>query len=272
MRIVLDIEYDGMRFSGWQKQQDRRTVQLSVEHALSIVADQPVGTACAGRTDSGVHALEQVVHFDTTAERRLESWVAGTNTYLPDDVRVLWARLCCHGFHARHSAIARYYRYVILNRPTHPAILRGRATWCYLPLEIGLMSEAAEYLVGEHDFSSFRAQHCQSRSPFRCVYYITVKSKKDKVIVDIVANAFLHHMVRNIVGVLMDIGAGKKKPSWAREVLLAGDRKAGGTTARADGLYLKAVCYPENFEIFRHSIFDCLPETVRRFKRRKDHE
>jgi tRNA pseudouridine38-40 synthase len=265
MRIALGIEYDGSAFAGWQWQPGRRTIQAAVEEALSRVAAGPVRVVCAGRTDAGVHATEQVAHFDTGVYRKPYSWLMGANTELPEDVRVLWVREVPEEFHARCSAIARVYRYVILNRPMKSALLRRQVTWHYAPLDVGSMRQAAEYLVGEHDFSSFRAQDCQSRSPNRFMHFIHVRREDDRVIIELCANAFLHHMVRNIAGVLMEIGAGKRPPEWADEVLRARNRKAGGVTAPADGLYLAGICYPESFGIARQAIFEHLPADAHRY-------
>ncbi len=265
MRIALGLEYDGQAFAGWQWQPDRRTIQAAVEAALSRVAAEPVRVVCAGRTDAGVHATEQVVHFDTHAVRKPYSWLMGANTELPEDVRVLWVREVSEDFHARHSAIARFYRYVILNRPMKSALLRRQVTWHYAPLNVEAMRQAGRYLVGEHDFSSFRAQDCQSRSPNRYMHFIRVYREDDRVIIKLCANAFLHHMVRNIAGLLMEIGAGKQPPEWAGEVLRARNRAAGAATAPADGLYLAGICYPETFGIPRHPIFEHLPEGASRY-------
>jgi tRNA pseudouridine38-40 synthase len=265
MRIALGIEYDGQNFAGWQWQRGRRTLQAVVEEALGRVAAEPVRVVCAGRTDAGVHALEQVVHFDTPVYRKPYSWLMGTNSELPEDVRVLWVREVSGDFHARYSAIARFYRYVILNRPMKSALQRRQVTWHYHPLDHDRMREGAQCLIGEHDFSSFRAQDCQSASPFRFMHFIHVYREADRVIVDLAANAFLHHMVRNIVGVLLDIGSGKQPPEWTRQVLEARDRKRGGITAPSDGLYLGGVCYPEHFGIARHPIFVHLPVNASRF-------
>lgn len=265
MRIALGVEYDGSAFAGWQWQPAKRTLQSALEEALSFVAAEPVRVVCAGRTDAGVHALEQVVHFDTEAERKSYSWLMGTNTALPEDLRVLWAREVPENFHARTSAIARFYRYVILNRPMRSALQRHQVTWHYAPLDAGAMAAAAEHLLGEHDFSSFRAQDCQSRSPNRYLHFIHVRREDDRVVIDLCANAFLHHMVRNIAGVLMEVGAGKRPPAWAGEVLRARDRKAAAATAPAEGLYLAGICYPESFGIARHPVFRHLPEGARRY-------
>ncbi len=264
-RMVLGLEYDGAEFAGWQWQRDRRTVQACVEAAVARVADEKVDVVCAGRTDAGVHALEQVVHFDTSAIRATRSWLLGVNTQLPDDVRVTWVREVDPGFHARTSAIARYYRYVILNRPMRSALQRRQVTWVYQALDAEAMHAAAQCLVGEHDFSSFRAQGCQSNSPRRIMHFIRVHREGERVFVELSANAFLHHMVRNIVGVLFEVGAGKREPDWAKEVLEARDRNLAGVTAPADGLYLGGVFYPPEFGMPKDPIFDLLPPDARRF-------
>ncbi len=264
-RIVAGIEYDGSGFSGWQWQTHQRSVQQVLEQALSKVANHPVTVICAGRTDTGVHALEQVIHFDVQSERELHAWMLGGNSNLPDDVRITWVKQAAGDFHARYSAIARFYRYIILNRPIKSALLRKQVTWCHAPLNAEKMHEAAQYLIGQHDFSSFRAQGCQSKSPMRAMYFIDVYREEDKVIMDISANAFLHHMVRNIAGVLMDIGLGKQTVEWTQELLEVKSRKLGGITAPPDGLYLGAVYYPEHYGIAKHPVFDKLPVDARRF-------
>ncbi|MGR9114353.1 MAG: tRNA pseudouridine(38-40) synthase TruA [Gammaproteobacteria bacterium] len=264
-RIVLGIEYDGSAFFGWQQQTGRRTVQDELEKALSKIADEPIKVICAGRTDAGVHAFEQVVHFDTQAERALHAWLMGGNSKLPDDVRIIWAKAAVDDFHARYSAIARFYRYIILNRPMKSALLRKQVTWCYFPLDEEKMHRAAQHLVGDHDFSSFRAQGCQSKSPRRIMHFIEVYREQDKVIIDISANAFVHHMVRNIAGVLMEIGMGKQTVGWPRELLEIKDRDQAGVTAPPDGLYLGGVFYPEHYGIDRHPVFGKLPPDAKRF-------
>lgn len=272
IRMAAGLEYDGRRFCGWQRQTDRRSVQEVVERALGFVANGPVQVVCAGRTDAGVHALEQVIHFDTRAERRDDAWIMGGNCNLPEDVRIVWARRVENDFNARSQALARYYRYEILNRRVRSALNCGRVTCCHTPLDVEAMQEAAGYLIGEHDFSSFRARQCQSRSPRRMLYRIDIDSARspgadtvDRIGIDVVGNAFLHHMVRNIAGVLMEIGVGKKPPLWAREVLMRRDRSAAGITAPADGLYLAGVCYPAWTGIHRHPVFGRLPPDIRRF-------
>ncbi len=264
IRLVLGVEYDGSGFSGWQWQTKQRSVQQVLEQALSKIANHPVTVQCAGRTDTGVHALEQVVHFDTTSQRDLHAWVQGGNSHLPSDVRITWINSAIGDFHARYSAIARFYRYIILNRPIKSALLRNQTTWCHAQLDEKIMHQAAQYLMGHHDFSSFRAQGCQSKSPCRTLYFIEVYRHEDKVIIDLSANAFLHHMVRNIAGVLMAIGSGKQPVEWTRELLAAKDRKRGGVTAPPDGLYLGAVYYPAHYGLTQHPIFDKLPADARR--------
>lgn len=248
VRIAMGIEYDGSAFHGWQMQQEGvRTVQSVLEPAVATVADHPVTVHCAGRTDAGVHALEQVVHFDTPARRSERSWVLGTNVNLPPDVSVLWARAVGADFHARFRAVARHYRYVILCRPTRPALERDRAVWTHYPLDLAAMQEAAADLVGEHDFSSFRALACQAKSPVRRVHYARLTRKGERIELAIGANGFLHHMVRNIAGVLMAIGRGEAPVSWVRELLELRDRTRGGVTAPPQGLYLARIDYPPGF-------------------------
>ena len=250
MRIALGIEYDGSEFAGWQLQEAGvRTVQGAVEQALSRVADHPLRVICAGRTDTGVHATAQVVHFDTPAERGMRSWIYGANANLPKTVSVQWARVVSEDFHARFSAVRRRYRYVILNREIRPAFLAARVAWEYRPLDEALMLMAARDLEGTHDFSAYRAVACQAKSPVRTLYELAVHRDRDLIILDLEANAFLHHMVRNIAGVLMDIGAGKRQPGWAREVLESRDRTVGGITAQPHGLYLTGVVYPAHFDL-----------------------
>lgn len=244
MKVALGVEYDGRNFSGWQKQPKVRTIQFCLEKALSKVADETVNSFCAGRTDAGVHALEQVIHFEVEVVRTPHQWLRGTNTWLPPDVRVLWASRVSDDFHARFSAIARHYQYIIYNHPIRPALRRHYVTWQPVPLDARKMHKGAQYLIGEHDFSSYRAKECQSQSAKRHVHEINISRHNECVIIDIKANAFLHHMVRNIVGVLMEIGMGKRPPDWSFEVLQAKDRKAGGITAAPTGLYFVQVEYP----------------------------
>jgi tRNA pseudouridine38-40 synthase len=248
MRVAVGVQYDGSGFRGWQAQRPGvRTVQSCLEQALARVADHPVNLVCAGRTDAGVHAAGQVAHFDTGAVRPARAWVLGGNAHLPPDLSLSWACEVPADFHARFSALARRYRYLILNQPHRSALWRGRATWCYRPLDAARMAEAGQALVGEHDFSSFRAAECQARHPIREIRELTVRRRGDGIVLDVEANAFLHHMVRNIAGVLMVIGTGDRSVAWAREVLERRDRTQAGVTAPADGLYLRAVYYPERF-------------------------
>jgi tRNA pseudouridine38-40 synthase len=247
--IALGIEYNGSAYNGWQGQKHGRGVQAELEKALSYVANEPVKVICAGRTDTGVHAAGQVVHFETHAERDARAWILGTNTKLPKDIGVNWATPVDAGFHARFSALQRYYRYVICNRPVRPAILDKLVSWDYRLLDERRMQQAAACLVGKHDFSSYRAMQCQAKSPVRTVYQLDVTRSGDFIFIDIEANAFLHHMVRNIAGVLMAIGAGEKPVDWSAEVLNHRDRTLGGVTAPPHGLYFMKVNYPENFGI-----------------------
>lgn len=250
MRIALGIEYDGSGFHGWQLQgHEGRTVQAAVEAALGQVAAHPVRVVCAGRTDSGVHALGQVVHFDTTAERAPRNWVLGANVHLPASVAVGWAKEVPDDFHARFSAVSRSYRYLILNRPTRSSLWAGRATWVHRPLNAERMHAAAQALVGTHDFSSYRALGCQAKSPVRTLHDIRVERCGELVELRVHANAFLHHMIRNIAGVLLAIGRGERPPGWAAEVLALRDRTLGGVTAPPDGLYFERVWYPDSYAI-----------------------
>lgn len=249
MRVALGVEYEGSGFHGWQSQRDQRTVQGCLEQALSVVADHGVQVVCAGRTDTGVHATAQVIHFDTPAERSMRSWVLGGNANLVPDIAIQWAQRVPEDFHARFCAQRRRYRYVILNRWTRSAILRGRVTWNHTPLDAQRMHEGAQYLKGEHDFSTFRALGCQAKSPVRTVHSIDVRREGEFIYIDVEANAFLHHMVRNIAGVLMSVGSGEQSPQWVRELLALRDRRLGGVTARPDGLYLIQVTYPTPFDL-----------------------
>lgn len=262
MRYALGLEYDGSHYHGWQQQTDLANVQTHLQHALTKIAEQPITVHCAGRTDTGVHALGQVVHFDTDAVREERAWIWGTNSHLPKDIRVVWVKLVSDDFHARFSAIARRYRYVIYNHPICPVLGRQWLTWCYLPLNIERMQAAAEYLLGTHDFSAFRASECQAHSPVRTVEFLKLVKQGKLIVLDIKANAFLHHMVRNIAGVLMAIGVGKRPPAWAEEVLASRNRAQGGMTAPASGLSLLQVYYPESWQIpsGRNAVnsYDCL--------------
>ncbi|MDR1057226.1 MAG: tRNA pseudouridine(38-40) synthase TruA [Coxiellaceae bacterium] len=243
MRIALGIEYDGTNYHGWQRQLNLVTLQEKVEEALSRIAAEKVTIACAGRTDAGVHAFGQVVHFDTKAERSDQAWILGTNSNLPTDIRILWARHMSQDFHARYSATSRCYRYIIYNNKVASALLRHRTMWCPYKLNEKLMREAGRYLLGEHDFSSFRGSGCQSRSVMRNVTLLEVTRGGAAINIDIQANAFLLHMVRNIVGVLLKIGIGEHPPFWVKEVLDARNRTSAAVTVPAAGLYLVKVEY-----------------------------
>jgi tRNA pseudouridine38-40 synthase len=249
-RFALGIEYDGTDFMGWQRQPHAgRTVQGCLEDALSKVADHPVAVACAGRTDAGVHASGQVAHFDSIAARELRNWLLGLNANLPADVSVNWIKPVTDDFHARFTARARHYRYTILNRATRPALTRTQVTWTHRPLDHERMQAAARQLVGEHDFSAFRAVECQARSPVRTLHVLRVERKGEFIRIDAVANGFLHHMVRNIAGVLIAVGAGKQDVEWVQRVLAGRDRRLGGVTAPSQGLCFRAVLYPSHFDI-----------------------
>lgn len=252
MRIALGVEYDGSRYHGWQAQTGLFTVQQVLEKALSSVADATVNIVCAGRTDTGVHATNQVVHFDTDKIRNARSWIHGANAFLPKDVCVKWAKEVPDTFHARYSALSRSYRYVICNQAIRPALIRSNVTWQYKQLDNRLMQEAAKYLLGEQDFTSFRSIECQSNTPMRNIHSLTVTRVGDMIYIDITANAFLHHMVRNIAGVLMAVGSSRKPVSWVEEVLQAKDRKMGAETAPPYGLYLVGVEYPPEFDILKN--------------------
>ena len=248
-RVALGIEYNGRAFHGWQVQRDpvMPTVQAALERALVKIANHPLRSHCAGRTDTGVHAMSQVVHFDTTASRPLKAWVMGVNAELPDSICVRWAKSVAEDFHARFSALRRRYRYIIYNDRVRSAALAGSVTWQCLPLDVELMHRESQYLLGTHDFSSYRAVACQSRSPVRDVYAIELRRQGPLVVMDIEANAFLMHMIRNIAGVLMAVGSGRQQPGWTLEVLQARDRKRGGVTARPHGLYFMGAVYPDRY-------------------------
>ncbi len=247
MRIALGIEYDGRAFCGWQFQDHSPSVQEAVEKALSKVANHFVRVVCAGRTDSGVHATEQVIHFDTEVRRETYQWVKGVNANLPESITILWAEEVSDDFHARFKAFRRAYRYVIFSRPVRPSYLNGLVSWDYRKLDEQRMQEAAHHLIGEHDFSSYRALGCQAKSPVRILHQFDISRQGNFIFLDIEANAFLHHMVRNMAGVLMTIGAGEQEPAWAKEILELKDRTLGGITAAPHGLYLVRVDYPQEF-------------------------
>ncbi|MDW8468328.1 MAG: tRNA pseudouridine(38-40) synthase TruA [Burkholderiales bacterium] len=242
-RIALGIEYDGSRFLGWQTQPGGGTVQDALEAALATIAGEPIAVTCAGRTDRGVHARAQVVHFDTGAQRPLSAWVRGVNALLPESAAVLWAKPVGTGFHARYSARARTYRYVLLNRPVRPALAARYCGWVHAPLDVERMRAAAAHLVGEHDFSAFRAAECQAKTPRRTLYELRIERDGARIDFVLRANAFLHHMARNIVGLLIWIGDGRRPPHWAREVLESRERARAAPTFPPEGLYLESVEY-----------------------------
>lgn len=243
MRIALGVEYIGTGFAGWQSQPGGVGVQDAVEKALSHLACHPVRVSCAGRTDAGVHALAQVVHFDTDAQRPTTAWVRGTNAHLPPGVAVCWASPVADDFHARFAAHGRRYRYVLLNRPERPGLLAGRVGWCHRPLDVAAMRTAAASLLGEHDFSAFRAAECQAKSPVKTLYRLDIDRQGDLVLFECHANAFLHHMVRNLVGALAYVGMGRRPVAWLAELLTTRDRRLAAPTFAPDGLYLTGVDY-----------------------------
>lgn len=248
-RFALGVEYLGHGLVGWQSQENGHSVQGALEKALSQVANHNVDTFCAGRTDAGVHARRQVVHFDSWAPRTPDEWLRGTNTYLPKTIRVTFAQEVVPSFDARRSAQWRRYQYYILNQKVSAAHLHKTITWWTYPLKLESMQNASQCLIGEHDFTSFRAQACQAKTPFRNLHHLYISQQGPMICFDVRANAFLHHMVRNIVGSLLAIGQGKKPKTWLEEVLWAKDRKAASITAPADGLYLVDVHYPSEFNL-----------------------
>lgn len=247
MRYALGLEYLGTHYKGWQKQPGYPTIQQHLEEALSQIANEPIEVICAGRTDAGVHAIEQVVHFDTHAKRPDIAWILGVNRYLPKDIAVRWIKRVNNDFSARYSAISRRYQYRIHNCHTRSAIDHALASWYHFPLDEKRMHEAAQCLLGEHDFSAFRGPHCQSKTPIRRVDGCHVVRENQHVIIEIQANAFLHHMVRNIVGCLLEIGKGNKPIDWLSDVLSSRDRRMAAAMAKPEGLYLANVEYPQAF-------------------------
>jgi tRNA pseudouridine38-40 synthase len=243
MRIALGIEYDGSRFLGWQTQPGGGTVQDALEAALAGIAGAAVSVTAAGRTDRGVHARLQVVHIDNDAARPPLAWVRGVNALLPDAVAVLWSREVDTEFHARYSALSRTYRYELLIREVRPALASGRVGWFHLPLDVARMREAAAFLVGEHDFSAFRSSECQAKTPVRTLHALEIEAHASRIDFILRANAFLHHMVRNIVGTLVYVGKGKHPASWVKEVLASTARSAAAPTFGAEGLYLEKIQY-----------------------------
>jgi tRNA pseudouridine38-40 synthase len=250
-RWAIGVEYLGTQFAGWQHQYHANAVQQVVERALSSVADLPVSLVVAGRTDAGVHATGQVAHFDTEVRREPRSWLLGANSNLPETVNLTWALAVPGEFHARYSAISRSYRYRIINRDVRSAVLADRCWWIHGPLDTGSMQVAANYLLGEHDFSAFRAAECQAKTPMRNLQAISVARADDIVTIECRANAFLQHMVRNVVGSLVCVGRGDRRPEWIANILQGRDRRLAGVTAPPQGLCLTRVEYPQEFGIPR---------------------
>ncbi|RLA15035.1 MAG: tRNA pseudouridine(38-40) synthase TruA [Gammaproteobacteria bacterium] len=248
-KFAVGIEYAGTAYSGWQRQKHALSIQQHVEEAIGYVANHRVQLVCAGRTDAGVHAIEQVAHFESTAKRDNRSWILGSNCQLPSDIRIKWIIPVEGDFHARFSAIARSYRYIIINVAVPSALFHDRAGWEFRPLDQVLMHEAAQILVGEHDFSAFRAAGCQAKSSTRRIHEISVERRGDLLFLDVRANAFLYHMVRNIVGSLMSVGQGERSTDWFKRVFAGGDRNLAAATAPAAGLYLLRAHYPDAFKL-----------------------
>ena len=260
MRLALGVSYLGTSYEGWQSQLSRNTVQDKLEDALGQFAAQPVSTVCAGRTDAGVHGLMQVVHLDTELDREDFSWVRGTNRFLPCDIAVQWAKRVPREFHSRASATARRYAYVLLESPVRPSVDAGRVGWVFRALDIEAMRQAAQILVGTHDFTSFRASECQARSPVKTLTRVDVTQRGAYWRVDFEADAFLHHMIRNIMGCLMRIGQGLHPPEWMRDVMEARSRDAAAPTFSPDGLYFLGPVYDPQWELpSRTAAYDWLP-------------
>jgi tRNA pseudouridine38-40 synthase len=249
MKIAACVEYDGTAYCGWQRLSHAPSVQETVEKALSTIANQSIEVVCAGRTDSGVHAVGQVIHFETNVIRTMRSWLRGTNSNLPDDIALRWVKQVDDDFHARFSAYERQYRYIILNRKARPALQNKHVTWVFDPLDVKIMHQAAQLLLGEKDFSSFRASGCQARHAMREILSVHVVRDDELIYIDIVANAFLHHMVRNIVGTLIEVGRGKRSVEQFANLIVLKDRNQADMTAAAKGLYFVSVSYPEVFAI-----------------------
>lgn len=249
MRIALGIEYDGQPYSGWQSQLEECTVQTTLQLALSQIANETIRVTAAGRTDAGVHALEQIVHFDTTAKRPLSAWSRGVNALLPGSIGVLWAHAVPDEFHARFSAQARSYRYLLINRPVRNAVLSGKAGWFHAPLDVAQMELAAKLLLGEHDFSAFRASECQAKSPVKTLTQLDIFQQGERIVFELTAGAFLHHMVRNIVGCLVYVGKGKHAPEWLGGVLAGKSRSLAAPTFAPDGLYLSHIQYDDKWKL-----------------------
>jgi tRNA pseudouridine38-40 synthase len=260
MRLALGISYLGTAYEGWQSQPSRRTVQDKLEEALAQFTTQPVSTVCAGRTDAGVHGLMQVVHFDTPLKREDFSWVRGTNRFLPPDIAVQWAQPVPAEFHSRASAVARRYSYVVLESPVRPSVESGRAGWVFKPLDEAALREGAGHLLGTHDFTSFRASECQARSPVKTLTRVDIARRGAYWRFDFEADAFLHHMIRNIMGCLVAVGQGLQRPGWMREVIEARSRDAAAPTFAPDGLYFLGPVYDAKWQLpSRTAAYDWLP-------------
>jgi len=249
MRIALGVEYSGENYCGWQRQKHSPSVQENLEKALSQIADQPIQVFCAGRTDTGVHATNQVIHFEMTGSRPQTAWLRGANNYLPKDISIIWAKEVNDDFHARFSAIYRSYRYIIQNTESPTATLSRKVTWHRRSLNIEMMQQASKYLLGKQDFSSFRASSCQANTSIRTIKYVNVSRVNELVFIDIKANAFLHHMVRNIVGCLLRVGEEREPPGFVKNIIAKKDRTKAPDTASPHGLYLVNVEYPEAFNL-----------------------
>jgi tRNA pseudouridine38-40 synthase len=248
-RFAGCVEYRGSRYHGWQRQHHAVSVQEMVEKAIGRIANETISISPAGRTDTGVHGIGQIFHFDSSAIRKEFEWLRGINTYLPNDISLHWVRPVPDEFHARYCALSRSYRYVILNRRVSPGYLDGLVTWHRETLNIQLMQEGCRYFLGKHDFSAFRSSKCQNKNPVKTVTRIDIDQSKDWIWLDITANGFLHHMVRNIAGTLLEIGIGEQKPEWVSELLMSEDRSKAGVTAPADGLYFTNVIYDEKYDL-----------------------
>ncbi|AZN36243.1 tRNA pseudouridine(38-40) synthase TruA [Iodobacter ciconiae] len=249
MKYALAVEYDGRAFHGWQIQKDLPTVQAALEAALGQMAGEAIQVHAAGRTDAGVHGARQIVHFETTVNRPLTAWVRGINSFLPDAVAVLWAKPVSEVFHARFSAFSRHYRYLLLSHPVRPALWSGRMGWTFYELDFEAMQAAARHLLGQHDFTSFRAAECQAKSPVKTMTQVQLQKEGNLFICDFSADAFLHHMVRNIMGALLHVGKGHESPEWMADLILARDRTSAPPTFMPDGLYLAGVSYPPEFAL-----------------------
>lgn len=249
MRVAIGFEYSGIGFCGWQSQPSGCGVQDALTAAIAMIAGEKTRVTAAGRTDTGVHAALQIAHFDVSVNRPLSAWVRGVNAHLPEGIAVLWAKEVAAAFHARFSAIERGYRYLLLNHPVRPGLNAGRVGWHYSPLDEAAMNRAAAYLMGEHDFSAFRAAECQAKSPIKTLHRATVERLGHFLVCDFRANAFLHHMIRNIMGGLVQVGSGKHPPEWMRTVLEGRNRSLAAPTFDAAGLYLDYIRYPSHFEL-----------------------